>query len=245
MKKAYYTPLIFFAFISCTKFSFNEYKKNAGTLAFCNIATWTDVHGDEIRTNKFEYDSSGRPVSVTSNMNGTGNGHHFFTYDKQDRLSSYEYEFVEKKKFTYNNSSNVRPAGAEVTDVLGREFAESYTYDDRGRIIKSERSFVSSPYEEDGIPDVVREYIYLDDDLSSILLNGEQVNPDVVYSSKPSVYATNKVWMFINQNYSKHSVDAVQSVNRIGLPAKFKSDHYQFPFLDIETTGSSLTYACE
>lgn len=245
MKNAFYIALLFFAFASCTKFSFTDYKKNAGTLAFCNIATWTDVHGDEVRTNVFEYDSSGRPVSVTSNLNGTGNGHHFFTYDNQDRLSSYEYEFVETKQFIYDNSSNVRPAGAQVTDLLGREFAETYTYDDRGRIIKSVRAFVTSPFEEDGIPDVVKDYIYLNDDLSSILLNGEQVNPDVVYSSKPSVYATNKVWMFINQNYSKHAIDATEGGNRIGLPAKFKSGHYQFPFLDIEAAGSTVTYACE
>jgi hypothetical protein len=103
---------------------------------------------------------------------------------------------------------------------------------------------VSGPSEEDEIPDEVREYIYLNDDLSSILLIGVQISEDVVYTNKASVYMTNKVWMFVNQNYSKHSTESVDSSNRIGLPLKFSTEKYSFPFLDIEGAGSEVTYFC-
>ena len=244
MKTALSLSLVFFMFISCAKISLKDYVKNPGIdLRFCNIKTWTDTHGDEQRINVFTYDENENPVSVTSNQQGTGSGHHFFTYDDNQRLIKYEFEFVYTKEFHYEENAR-RAIGAKVTDIVGREFSEVYTYDDKGRIIKSVKSFVSGPSEEDEIPDEVREYIYLNDDLSSILLNGVQISEDVVYTNKASVYMTNKVWMFVNQNYSKHSTESVDSSNRIGLPLKFRAEKYSFPFLDIEGAGSEVTYFC-
>jgi hypothetical protein len=245
MKTALIFSVVFFVFGSCTKINLAEYRKNPGIdLRFCNIKTWTDIHGDEERKNIFTYDEHDNPVSVTSDQSGTGSGHHFFTYDTLQRLIKYEYEFAFIKTFHYEGNSR-RTIDAQVTDVYGRELAETYTYDDHGRIIKSVLELVSSPIEEDEFPTQTKEYIYSNDDISSILFNGEQQNPDVEYSKKPSVYMTNKVWQFVNQNYSKHSVSTVTSYNKMNLPLKFKDNEYQFPFLDIETSGSSVNYHCE
>lgn len=244
MKTALSIAVVLYLFVSCTKYSLSDYVKNPGIdLRFCNIKTWTDIHGDEQRVNIFTYDDNENPISVTSNQQGTGSGHHFFTYDEDQRLIKYEFEFVHTKEYHYSSASR-KALGAKVTDALGREFSETYTYDDKGRIIKSVKSLVSTPYEEDDIPDETREYIYQNDDLSSILLNGEQISQDVVYTNKASVYMTNKVWMFVNQNYSRHSTESVDSSNRLGLPLTFNPSKYSFPFLDIEGTGSTVTYFC-
>lgn len=229
---------------SCTRVTLDDYKNKDGIdLRFCNIKSWTDIHGDEERTNEFTYDEHGNPLTVTSDHQGTGSGFHYFRYDEEQRLSEYEHEFVQIKYFRYEGSSR-KATGAKVIDVYGRELAETYTYDDKDRIIKSVLEFVSSPFEEDDFPTETREYIYVNDDLQSILLNGNQQNPEIAYSKKPSVYRTNKVWMFVNHNYSKHSTTNVESTNRLGLPSKFDSTHFEFPFLDIEASTSQVTYNC-
>ena len=244
MKAALSVAATICIFISCSKTSLKDYRKNPGIdLRFCNIKTWTDVRGEELRTNVFSYDENENPVSIISNVSGTGNGSHYFTYDDRQRLTKYEFEFVYTKEFHYEGNSRLA-SGAKVTDVLGREFSETYTYDDRARIIKSVLHLVSSPFEDEVTPDETRDYVYLNDDLSSIILNGEQVNADVVYTDKPSIYMTNKVWMFINQNYSRHSIDGVETSNRLGLPLKFKPGQYEFPFLDIDGANSAVTYNC-
>jgi hypothetical protein len=244
MKIALCVAVVFFTFNSCTKINFTEYRKNPGIdLRFCNIQTWTDTHGDETRKNVFTYDVHGNPLSVVSDQHGTGNGAHFFTYDEFQRLIKYEYELVQTKNYQYEGMSR-RASGAEITDVFGRELLETYTYDDKGRIIKSVLELVSSPFEDEEFPTETKEYVYLNDDLNSILVNGSQVNPDVTYSSKPSVYMSNKVWKFVNQNYSKHSVSGIATSNFFGLPLTFKAEDYEFPFLDIEGRGSTITYHC-
>ena len=245
MKIALYIFVVFFMFVSCTKFNLADYRKNPGVdLRFCNIKTWSDIHGDEQRTNIFIYDENENPISVTSNLAGTGNGSHFFTYDSIQRLKSYEYEFVQTRNYHYEGSRR-RASDAQVIDVYGRELLETYTYDDLGRIIKSVLELISSPFEDEEYPTVTKEYIYLNDDISSIIVNGEQQNPDITYTKKPSIYMTNKVWQFVNQNYSKHSVANVSAFNRIGLPATFQNNQYEFPFLDIEGAGSAVTYFCQ
>lgn len=244
MKIALSIASVFFIFICCTKYSFDNYRKNPGIdLRFCNIKTWSDTQGEDARVNVFTYDEHQNPVSVKSNLSGTGNGNHYFTYDDKLRLVKYEFEFVRTKQFHYEGTSRTA-SGAQVIDLLGREFSETYTYDDKNRIIKSELHLVTTPFEGEIIPDEVREYIYMNDDLNSIVMNGQQVNPDVVYTNQPSVYMTNKVWMFINQNYSRHSIDAVETINRMGLPLKYEANHYEFPFLDIDGANSSITYNC-
>src|SRR4030095_17019654 len=110
----------------------------------------------------FTYDENENPISVTSNLAGTGNGHHFFTYDSIQRLKTYEYEFVQTKFYHYEGSSR-RASDAQVIDVFGRELLESYTYDDFGRIIKSVLELVSSPFEGEDYPTLTKEYVYLND----------------------------------------------------------------------------------
>lgn len=239
--------VVLFVFNSCTKFNARDYFKHPGQLRFCNIATWTDVPSDEsedVRTNVFVYDDNGNPLSVTSDQHGTGRGFHYFTYDDQQRLATYEYEFAYTKIYHYQDDRQLADS-ATVTDAFGREFSEVYTYDVKNRIIKSVLRMVSSPFEEDEYTTEVRDYVYLNDDLSSASLDGNQQNPDVVYSDKPSIFMTNKVWMFINQNYSKHAVEGVITTNKIGLPLTIERNAYQFPFLDINGAGATISYQCE
>src|SRR5688572_23737653 len=121
MKIALSIIAVFFIFVSCSKTNFAEYRKSPGIdLRFCNIKSWSDIHGDEQRTNFFTYNEYENPVSVISNQSGTGSGHHLFSYDDQQRLVGYEYEFVFIKQFKYEGSSR-RSHGAQVTDFYGRE----------------------------------------------------------------------------------------------------------------------------
>lgn len=244
MKVALTLLLLVLLLSTCTRVTLNDYKHKYGIdLRFCNIKTWTDTHGDELRTNVFTYDEHGNPVSVTSDHEGTGSGWHYFRYDEHQRLSEYEHQFSQTKFFNYDGVSR-KPTGARIVDVYGRELAETYTYDEKDRIIRSVIEFVSSPFEEEDFPTETRDYIYVNDDLQSILINGEQHNPEVTYTTKPSIYRTNKVWMLVNHNYSKHSTINVANTNRIGLPAAINQVQFEFPFLDIESSGSTIIYNC-
>lgn len=239
--------VVLFVFTSCTKFNAGEYFKNPGQLRFCNLATWKEAPADasgDTRINMFTYDANGNPTKVTSNQHGTGRGFHYFTYDSQQRLSTYEYEFAYTKTYHYEDDRKLADS-ATLTDVYGREFSEVYTYDVKNRIIKSVLKLVASPFEEDEYTTDVRDYVYLNDDLSSITLNGNQLNPDVVYSNDPSIYMTNKVWKFVNQNYSRHAVAGVITKNKLGLPLTIEKEDYQFPFLDINGAGATISYECE
>lgn len=238
--------IVVFVFNSCTKINFADYHKNPGQLRFCNIETWVEKRGEPefVRTNVFTYDEHGNPLSVIPDIGGTGNSSHFFRYDEQLRLSEYEFEFVETSSYHYTGNRK-RADSATVTDIYGRIFSEVYTYDPQFRIIKSVRTMISSPWEEDNFPPETKDYVYLGDDLSSYIYGGSQQNPDVTYSEKPSIYMTNSVWKFVNQNYSKHAVAGVASTNRIGLALTYEETSYQFPFLDLVSPGSTIRYQCE
>lgn len=244
MRKVFYLLLAGFLFVSCNKV-FEEHRQNPGVdLRFCNIKTWTDSHLDELRENKFTYNEHDNPVSVTSNQHGTGSGFHYFRYDENQRLKEYEEEYVVTRYYHYDGNSKL-PTGDSMVDAYGREFRETFTYDSKNRITKAVVEFISSPFEDDDYADDVKEYIYDGDDLQAYIWNGNQQNPEMVYISKPSIYLSNKVWMFINRNYSKHSALGPATYHRIGLPLTYHDEPpYQFPFLDINFFGSTVTYMC-
>jgi hypothetical protein len=244
MRKALYLFLAFSLCVSCKKL-FDEYRQNPGVdLRFCNIKTWTDNHMDELRENIFTYNEHGNPISVTSNHQGTGSGYHYFRYDEKQRLIEHEEEFVSTHYYHYEGTSR-QPAGNTIIDAYGREFEETFTYDSKGRIIKAFTEFISSPFEDDLYPNEEKEYMYDDYDLKAVLWNGHQQNPEMVYSGKPSIYFSNKVWMLVNRNYSKHSPVGPATFNISGFPLIYHEEPpYQFPFLDINYYGSKITYDC-
>lgn len=229
---------------SCNK-SLEEYHSRPGIdLKFCNIKTWIHPHLGESRTNIFAYNSLGNPVSVTSDITGTGSGFHYFRYDDRNRLSEHEHEYVATYYYHYTGNSN-RPYGDTRIDAYGREYAETFTWDEKGRIINVYAEFVYSPFEEEENPDENIEYVYEGNNLVRYIWNGHP-SADVEYTSKPGVFATNKIWMLVNRNYSRNATTGAATFNNKGLPLTYAPQPgFQFSFLDMGFEEAQVSYLCK
>ncbi len=129
-----------------------------------------------------------------------------FRYDKYGRLSDYiltyfgsaggvvtwdEYTYPDKKtvidsayEYTGNVSDPVHP-----TDFKNHgNLVTVYNLDASGRIIRA------SELGNNGIPYFVSNFAYNS--------HGNLIRPGVTYDNKVNVYQTNKVWMFIHNDYS-------------------------------------------
>jgi len=231
--------------ISCNK-RLEEFRLNPGLdLRFCNIKTWTHPHLGELRTSIFHYNAQGNPISVTSNLEGTGNGYHYFRYDNQHRLAEYEWEFAYTYYYHYDGNSR-RPLGDTRIDAYGREYEEIFTYDEKGRITKVVSLFVSTPFEDEENANEETDYYYEGENLVRVVANGHDQLFDVEYTSKPSIYLTNKVWMLVSRNYSRNAPAGAASFNSKGLPLTYPAEPArQFYFLDMGYEDAVITYQCE
>src|SRR5687768_8491964 len=168
------------------------------------IETWTrfDPETGYPYHGKFTYNANNDPVTFT----GGGSFNWIFKYDKHKRLSEtymyerdpyFEKEYREYRKYKYNNKGQIV---SDTTYEFG--FWDSiptpqntyyrqtfYTYDEKGRMIKSVIQFQDST----DLP-IIAEYSYDED--------GNLVIPGFVYDKKMSFLRTNKVWMFLSRDYS-------------------------------------------
>lgn len=243
MRKPLSLLLICSLFFSCSKTLEHQRLHPGIDLRFCNIRSWTHPHLGETRSNTFTYNALGNPVNVTSNMEGTGSGFHYFTYDDQVRLSVHEHEFTYTYYYYYEGNSR-RPTGCTRIDAYGREYEETFTWDNKGRIVGVNAAFVSTPFEDEINADEEVTYVYDDRNLIGYDINGHQ-QYEFEYTNKPSLFFANKVWMLVNRNYSRNAPTGAATYNKTGLPLTY---HEQPPvqpsFLDMGYESAVITYHC-
>jgi hypothetical protein len=162
----------------------------------------------------------GDPVSVIQTSSGTGHPDGYFRYDNKRRLTDYigiygnsnGFEFwhryvYDKKDRVIRDTSyflgimvNDKPAFYNDGAVI------YYEYDQYGRIVHTSQDWFSFP----GSPT---------DSYYSYDAKGNLVIPGVTYDNKVSIHRTNRIWMFIDRNYSVNNAYAT-TWNEYGLPTK-------------------------
>jgi hypothetical protein len=196
------------------------------------IETWkrSDSGPEYANLGTFTYNANNDPTSLTFEHRG---GYYWkFNYDKHKRLSeTYLYEgaeyfegsYREYRKYKYNNKGQII---SDTTYEYGEfdsiptpqnnyYWVTTYTYDPKGRVIKTVEKHVKQTPEE---PDfaITYEFSYNED--------GNLVRPGYTYDNKLSFLRTNKIWMFLSRDYSVNNPIPASSYNSFGLPLVFNHD---------------------
>ncbi|HYF30576.1 MAG TPA: hypothetical protein VD993_05625 [Chitinophagaceae bacterium] len=206
-------------FSSCEKVIEYLGENPTADLKYCNITKFTENSGPSgARTAVFTYNVWGNPVKVTVTDVGTGNPNRVFKYDAQQRLKEYRGEYLNGNyeywyRYAYDPASNriisdtvyiFGPIAPEPTTFFDRRVTH-YTYDAQGRIMQT--STVSSVFPG---PPVVANYSY--DAM------GNLIRPGITYDNKINLHRTNRVWMFLDRDYSVNNPLTADSYNNNALP---------------------------
>ena len=229
-------------FSGCRKLVDHIFRDDTTTAGNCRIAKIirADEVWGEVSTGIVYYNDHNDPDSVIFDFDGSTaqRALYYFFYDDDHRLIEYRVDYSREPgdyfswhKYGYENgviatdTARIRQAGqwGEVRNIQ---------YDLSGRVIKENRRIIELDYypaDEEANP---FEYAY---DASGNL-DGEIY----VYDKKVNFLRTNKVWMFIQRNYSMNNRPGATSYNEYGLPLTFEIG--RTPRFLVEVT--SLEYQC-
>jgi hypothetical protein len=209
----------------------------------------------------FFYDRLGRPDSSTRVYVGDDAPRYLFRYDRrgnlQDFIGAYNngaaefwtrYTYSEDNRTVWDSTYTLvsqyktwPPLGGSALLVPGT----IKKYDAEGRVIQ-----IFYPY----IPPIVTPdsvYIgYYNDITYDAKGNVEGIG--LTYDDKINYHRTNKVWMFLDDQYSVNNPFPIDAYNALGLPIKFNSVPYRteypnyYPILFNQTYGQVvIDYDCE
>jgi hypothetical protein len=219
----------------------------------CNISRITVQAADEEGTSTivytFSYNSAGYPVTVKNTAVGTGNPNTVLKYDKQARLSEMirPYDngsFETWTKYVYNNGGQIirdtQYSFGTYADSIPIAHPETYgfwvsqfSYDTLGRVIARTDSVFGS-----GPSNFSTNYNFQYD------ANGNLVTRGVTYDSHLSLLRTNKIWMFLCNNYSLSNGFKATAYNTHDLPLSFPGSYgVMGPIVPLDGTFN-VEYLC-
>lgn len=220
-------------------------------MELCDIKHIQYTFGSQKSEANFTYNTHGDPVSVTVSNPGTGNPKVIFLYDHYNRITDYigpyskldpanlpkEIFFEYWISYTYADQN---PSSLPVVDTF-RSFGiyrngqftvstptniEHYTYDSKGRIIQINYS-----------------NIYSNNTLTyNYNANGNLVRSNVMYDDKINFRRTNKLFMFLDRDYSMNNPFIATSYNDKGLPLTIPNSPVDFLHRVLFLT--SIDYSC-
>ena len=233
MKKVhlYFSVLLFAALFvmlatSCKKIEEAILKDPCADIKFCNIKSYTypgDGHGTP-DTATFTYDGLGNPLTVNNTSVSTGAPNLVFRYNAANQLTEFfrPYSngiFETWTKYFYDASGRVAfdttylfgtitPTWPPVQNTQGGRTV--YTYDGTCRVTKTVQtvfvtistSLPAFPFESD--------YAYN--------AAGNLIRPGVTYDNKVNIHRTNKVFMFVDRDFSMNNPFAAATYNGYSLP---------------------------
>jgi hypothetical protein len=223
-------------------------KGHPGTdLSFCQIKQFSyagsplGVGRQENDTMRFTYNSNNDPVTGIRARPSTGYPNFFFRYDRQGRftdlIGAYGHTALDGveswTRYFYDNHNHIVrdsfytfPAIVDGHPTLGEHSGfinSAYEYDSKDRIIKATRGLRSSTISYDQQGNIVGS----------------------AYDNKINLHRTNKIWMFIDHDYSVNNpATAAYTYNAFGLPTKI----VPFPgtvmgFMSVAETGLEFSEA--
>lgn len=237
---------------------------------FCQIQKLEgyDESLQQASTNTIEYNAAGNPVLRLRSDVGTGNENESYRYDAKNRLTDqitnygtgeYGDLFWEWHRFKYDNQNRIYMDSVYNIGIIGDNplphpsgpkfvIITHFEYDYKGRIIKETSNY------DDGQPWYVKVYTYdsrqnLVKKVSTYVSSGYA---DTTYygphDNKISYLRTNKVWQFLNRDYSENNSMAAVAYNNYGLPLKFRPNSKtggRTYFLDVVYSNLDITYKCK
>jgi len=253
--KVYLMVLLFAAVAilqsGCKKIEEAILKDSCADFKFCNIKSYTlfgDFPGNKVT---FAYDAWGNPLSVSSTAVGTGHPNHQFKYNALHRLTEYlrlytNGSFESWSKYVYDASGriafdttyalgNITPSGP--TNYIWSRLT-TYTYDGTCRVIKT--SSVALGGKTGDTTKSVSLYSYDS--------NGNLILPGIVYDNKVNIHRTNKVFMFVDRDYSMNNPFTASTYNAYSLPSTISPPAAGGPFyyfLLRPIFGATFVYQCD
>lgn len=241
--------LMLISLISCRKLADLLHKDPLMVKKGCNITKL--IHDDEqlgvIRTHLFSYNAQGNPVSVINDNAYEGAPQLYFRYNDQHQLSDYialDEENSSLCVFWYRYVYNAAQRVIRDTQWVFGTFADepdynsmfihvrTYSYDAYGRISSKTRTQIHPVVEAP----VVTTYTY--DASGNLIVSG------AVYDNRLNFRRTNKVWMFIDANYSLNNSPGAVSYSVNDLPLQFNTAT-DFVFIGLGGLGTStFEYEC-
>ncbi|MEP6749216.1 MAG: hypothetical protein ABJB86_15890, partial [Bacteroidota bacterium] len=205
-------------------------------------------------TRHVAYNSSNNPISVDGG-GSTGRPNLVFKYDKREKLIEYSgvytnalYEFVHRYGYSNNrivtDTQYVFGTYGNLTDYQSKRIIYVF-YDKLNRVAEDSEVFV--------YPTVftsVLKYDYNQDgNFEGFSDNGGLTTYDYIYDNKLNPRRTNKIWMFIDRNYSVNNFYTAKTYNSAGLPLTF-GPYQKFTFDMIFASfyyygTSQITYDCK
>ena len=215
----------------------------------------------DTNTARFYYNNKGYPTAVNFDAVGTGRPNLLFRYDNKGRLVDFIAPYTNnnyEQWFHYEHDAHGRiiadslfTFGAFINGEPSRnaliKAAAWYEYDMYDRIKK-----VTRAYENFTIAD---EYLYNHQgnlEIHNRYTNGNFSGADTFYyDNKVNIHRTNRIWMFIDRNYSKNNPHPAEHYNQAGLPTRYRlpgSETISFDFnfiYSIELEHSDIKYHCK
>lgn len=207
----------------------------------------------------FSYNHKGNPTAVNFNFVSTGRPNLLFRYNNKGWLTDYiapytngHYEYW--AHYTHDNKGRIIadssftfgtiPNGQPMPDASIRG-ATVYEYDSYDRIKKVTRTYPI--YTE------ANEYIYNaagNMEIQKRYIDGHFSGADTFhYDNKVNVRRTNRIWMFIDRDYSKNNRKVAEHYNKSGLPTRYRLPGHvaiDFNFIySIELEYSDIKYRCK
>ena len=213
----------------------------------CNVVRITTGAAKEL-VYDFTYNKRGDPTSILASLNSESDV--WFKYDKKHRLEMMwgkpvlppeaGIDFLFLSKYVHDNKGRIIIdssffSGTFESVANGTAFlvsVETFEYDATGRITRE--THVSFPGGVSGVAN----YVYDS--------HGNLVQPGWTYTDKFAMARTNKIWMFINRNYSVNDPQTWATYNRYHLPLQTLPGQGYFSFLPGVFIGpSTVEYECD
>ena len=253
-----YLPVLLFVSMAiqlsgCKKIEEAILKDPCADFKFCNVKSYTfsGVGNYPANTATFTYDGWGNPVSVTNTAVGSGIPNQQFKYNALHRLTEYIRPYTNGyfetwSKYVYDASGRIAfdtsyslgtitPSGP-ANYYLPR--LTTYTYDGACRIIKTSTTLLDD--ESGGPGPSVFTYSYDS--------NGNLIRPGIVYDNKVNIHRTNKVFMFVDRDYSMNNPFTASTYNAYSLPSIISPPPAGGPFpyfLLRPLFGATFVYQCD
>jgi hypothetical protein len=199
----------------------------------------------------FLYDALGRPVNSIRADVGTGSPRYVFRYDSVGRLQDFigaygdtgDYPGEFWTRYTYSEGNRtvwdttyIFPEGSTWPPATYADFRSTLAkYDDEGRVIQT-TTYIPPANQFDTTAVYGESFVY-------------DAKGDVegfTYDDKINLHRTNKVWQFIDFQYSANNPTKIDAYNALGLPVKINfTPGGGTVMLGLAFANTVISYDCE
>jgi hypothetical protein len=242
------SAFVLLLFASCAK---HRLVPPGNTIDYCHITSITDldpVHTGDTLT--FYYNPDGTPSHIDATVPSDYSPNYIFRYDKQGRLLDYIAAYangaaVSWIRYYYDEATRTVIDTGYTLDQqyvtwppanAGDGTSEVKKYDELGRIISNSLFFLSR------INGVDTSELWI---TQTYTYNRQGNVEGYQYDDKIDFHRTNRVWQFIDNDYSNNNVLPVQQYNAYGLPSELLINPSNTFLFSLEFPTLDIHYSCD